>query len=383
MKIENHILNILQLYEYAMSVGRTLDSKENCDTFLKLLLKRKDLNACWILSQRDGNLELMYSLPVGKKVKVSTNKLLKQWLDSSQISVLVDAQHISPEISPIKLRGGQVGIFKLKDEGYLFLYSKSMNLNNTELTQLQPVIDKFSNNLRACKAFEEQNMLLENLKAQNQELSDYAHMISHDLKSPLRTIETLTYWMKEENRESLNKNAKDQLDMISDNVSKLDNLINGILNYSSIGKEKTEVHRVVLGSLINDIMKMIKIPDHFNIVISDMPIINGNKHLLQQLFQNLIINAVKYNDKDEPMIKIDSKVKSDHYEFSVQDNGIGIKETYFERIFNTFEKLEDATNSTGLGLSIVKKIVQVYDGDIWLTSELGEGTTFYFTLRSK
>jgi signal transduction histidine kinase len=383
MKIENHILNILQLYEYAMSVGRTLDSKENCDTFLKLLLKRKDLNACWILSQRDGNLELMYSLPVGKKVKVSTNKLLKQWLDSSQISVLVDAQHISPEISPIKLHGGQVGIFKLKDEGYLFLYSKSMNLNNTELTQLQPVIDKFSNNLRACKAFEEQNMLLENLKAQNQELSDYAHMISHDLKSPLRTIETLTYWMKEENRESLNKNAKDQLDMISDNVSKLDNLINGILNYSSIGKEKTEVHRVVLGSLINDIMKMIKIPDHFNIVISDMPIINGNKHLLQQLFQNLIINAVKYNDKDEPMIKIDSKVKSDHYEFSVQDNGIGIKETYFERIFNTFEKLEDATNSTGLGLSIVKKIVQVYDGDIWLTSELGEGTTFYFTLRSK
>ena len=383
MKIENHILNILQLYEYAMSVGRTLDSKENCDTFLKLLLKRKDLNACWILSQRDGNLELMYSLPVGKKVKVSTNKLLKQWLDSSQISVLVDAQHISPEISPIKLRGGQVGIVKLKDEGYLFLYSKSMNLNNTELTQLQPVIDKFSNNLRACKAFEEQNMLLENLKAQNQELSDYAHMISHDLKSPLRTIETLTYWMKEENRESLNKNAKDQLDMISDNVSKLDNLINGILNYSSIGKEKTEVHRVVLGSLINDIMKMIKIPDHFNIVISDMPIINGNKHLLQQLFQNLIINAVKYNDKDEPMIKIDSKVKSDHYEFSVQDNGIGIKETYFERIFNTFEKLEDATNSTGLGLSIVKKIVQVYDGDIWLTSELGEGTTFYFTLRSK
>ena len=383
MKIENHILNILQLYEYAMSVGRTLDSKENCDTFLKLLLKRKDLNACWILSQRDGNLELMYSLPVGKKVKVSTNKMLKQWLDSSQISVLVDAQHISPEISPIKLHGGQVGIFKLKDEGYLFLYSKSMNLNNTELTQLQPVIDKFSNNLRACKAFEEQNMLLENLKAQNQELSDYAHMISHDLKSPLRTIETLTYWMKEENRESLNKNAKDQLDMISDNISKLDNLINGILNYSSIGKEKTEVHRVVLGSLINDIMKMIKIPDHFNIVISDMPIINGNKHLLQQLFQNLIINAVKYNDKDEPMIKIDSKVKSDHYEFSVQDNGIGIKETYFERIFNTFEKLEDATNSTGLGLSIVKKIVQVYDGDIWLTSELGEGTTFYFTLRSK
>ena len=383
MKIENHILNILQLYEYAMSVGRTLDSKENCDTFLKLLLKRKDLNACWILSQRDGNLELMYSLPVGKKVKVSTNKVLKQWLDSSQISVLVDAQHISPEISPIKLHGGQVGIFKLKDEGYLFLYSKSMNLNNTELTQLQPVIDKFSNNLRACKAFEEQNMLLENLKTQNQELSDYAHMISHDLKSPLRTIETLTYWMKEENRESLNKNAKDQLDMISDNISKLDNLINGILNYSSIGKEKTEVHRVVLGSLINDIMKMIKIPDHFNIVISDMPIINGNKHLLQQLFQNLIINAVKYNDKDEPMIKIDSKVKSDHYEFSVQDNGIGIKETYFERIFNTFEKLEDATNSTGLGLSIVKKIVQVYDGDIWLTSELGEGTTFYFTLRSK
>jgi len=383
MKIENHILNILQLYEYAMSVGRTLDSKENCDTFLKLLLKRKDLNACWILSQRDGNLELMYSLPVGKKVKVSTNKMLKQWLDSSQISVLVDAQHISPEISPIKLHGGQVGIFKLKDEGYLFLYSKSMNLNNTELTQLQPVIDKFSNNLRACKAFEEQNMLLENLKTQNQELSDYAHMISHDLKSPLRTIETLTYWMKEENRESLNKNAKDQLDMISDNISKLDNLINGILNYSSIGKEKTEVHRVVLGSLINDIMKMIKIPDHFNIVISDMPIINGNKHLLQQLFQNLIINAVKYNDKDEPMIKIDSKVKSDHYEFSVQDNGIGIKETYFERIFNTFEKLEDATNSTGLGLSIVKKIVQVYDGDIWLTSELGEGTTFYFTLRSK
>lgn len=383
MKIENHILDILQLYEYAMSVGRTLDSKENCDTFLKILLKRKNLNACWILKEEEGHLDLMYSLPIGEKVNVTTDKVLKHWVDSSHKHELIDAQNMSPQISPIELQDGQIGIFKLKDEGFLFLYSRSMNLNDTELSQLQPVIDKFSNSLKACRAFEEQSMLLESLRAQNQELSDYAHMISHDLKSPLRTIETLTYWMKEENKGSLNKNAKGQLDMISDNVGKLDNLINGILNYSTIGKEKTEVHRVEVGSLINNIMKMIEIPEHFNIVISEMPTINGNKHLLQQLFQNLIINAIKYNDKDEPMIKIDSKAGPDHYEFSVQDNGIGIKETYFERIFNTFEKLEDATNSTGLGLSIVKKIVQVYDGDIWLTSELGKGTTFYFTLRSK
>lgn len=225
--------------------------------------------------------------------------------------------------------------------------------------------------------------LLNELAHQNQELSDYAHMVSHDLKSPLRSIDTLTAWLKEDYKDAFDANGEKTLSLIRTNVEKMDTLINGILEYSTIGKNQIDVYDVNLNNLINNILSILQVPENISIIKTDLPIIRGDKYRLQQLFQNLIGNAIAYNDKAQGKIEIGFTDKNIFWEFYVKDNGKGIEDVYFEKIFKTFEKLENNGKSTGIGLSIVKKIVDLYGGTIWLTSKPNEGTTFYFTLKKQ
>ncbi|MGJ8548074.1 sensor histidine kinase [Winogradskyella wichelsiae] len=228
---------------------------------------------------------------------------------------------------------------------------------------------------------QQKESLLNELAHQNQELSDYAHMVSHDLKSPLRSIDTLTAWLKDDYQDAFDASGEKSLDLIRTNVQKMDTLINGILEYSTIGKDQIEVYDVNLNKLINNVLGFLEVPNHIKITKSNLPIIKGDKYRLQQLFQNLIGNAIAYNDKEKGIIKIGAIDKGDFWEFYVEDNGKGIEEIYFDKIFKTFEKLENRPESTGIGLSIVKKIVDLYEGKIWLHSKLNEGTTFYFTIK--
>lgn len=225
--------------------------------------------------------------------------------------------------------------------------------------------------------------LLNELAHQNQELSDYAHMVSHDLKSPLRSIDTLTAWLKEDYIDKLDDNGKESLNLIRNNVEKMDTLINGILEYSTIGKNQIDIYDVDSDQLVEEILNSIQVPEHITIHKTNLPIIQGDKYRLQQLFQNLIANALAYNDKEKGFIEIGVKDKDRFWEFHITDNGKGIEEVYFDKIFKTFEKLENNIESTGIGLSIVKKIIDLYGGKIWLTSKIDEGTTFYFTLNKQ
>lgn len=224
--------------------------------------------------------------------------------------------------------------------------------------------------------------LLSELAYQNQELSDYAHMVSHDLKSPLRSIDTLSAWLKEDYKDKLDANGQKNLELIRNNVEKMDTLIDGILEYSTIGKNRDEFYDVNTDLLIDGILNMIQTPNHISILKKDdFPTIKGDKFRLQQLFQNLIDNAIKYNDKDKGVIELGFEEQEDYWCFHIKDNGKGIEKVYFDKIFKTFQKLESNPQSTGIGLSIVKKIVDLYGGRIWLTSSVGVGTTFYFTLK--
>ncbi|SDG91553.1 sensor histidine kinase [Winogradskyella thalassocola] len=225
--------------------------------------------------------------------------------------------------------------------------------------------------------------LLNELAHQNQELSDYAHMVSHDLKSPLRSIDTLTAWLKEDYKEAFDANGQNTLNLIRNNVEKMDTLINGILEYSTIGKNQVEVYDVDLNNLIDTILTIIELPKHIKITKADLPIIQGDKYRLQQLFQNLIGNAIAYNNKAKGTVDIGVEDQGAFWQFYIKDNGKGIEAKYFEKIFKTFEKLENNVESSGIGLSIVKKIVDLYGGKIWLTSKINEGTTFYFTLKKQ
>ena len=224
--------------------------------------------------------------------------------------------------------------------------------------------------------------LLKELAHQNQELSDYAHMVSHDLKSPLRNIDALTCWLKEDYESVLDANGKERLQLIRSNVEKMDMLISGILSYSTVNKGNEALYNVDLDKLVNDIVSIIKIPSHITInktVV--LPTIKGDKYRLQQIFQNLIENAIKYNDKEKGYINIDVEHKAEFWQFKVEDNGKGINKKYYDKIFKTFSKLENTPESTGIGLSIVKKIVRYYGGKVWVSSKVGKGTIFYFTLK--
>ena len=225
MKIENHIATILQLYEFSMAIGKSLDYKESCDMFLKLILKRKNFNAAWILENEDNMVSSTYSIPAGKSIQLKNVESLK-----ISLSDIVDFKYSEysndfKDLSPININNGHIAIFNLKEQGYLFLFSKKNNITSVDLSQLQPVIDKFSINLKACKAFKQQQSLLNNLEFRNQELSDYAHMVSHDLKSPLRSIDTLTTWLRNDYSDKFDNNGKEQIKLIRNSVEKMDTLI--------------------------------------------------------------------------------------------------------------------------------------------------------------
>ncbi|SNR16504.1 PAS domain-containing sensor histidine kinase [Tenacibaculum jejuense] len=224
--------------------------------------------------------------------------------------------------------------------------------------------------------------LLKKLEQRNVELEEYAHIVSHDLKSPLRSISALTSWLKEDYGENLGKGGVQNVDMIQEVVEKMERLINDILNYSSINNDDEAFENVNTYEVIKGISKLIYVPKHIKIEIDkNLPIIKADKVRIQQLFQNLMSNAVNYIDKEEGLIKINVKEKKKSYIFSVQDNGIGIKKEYHAKIFEVFQSLGNHKDSTGIGLSIVKKIVDVYGGKIWLESVERIGTTFYIEFK--
>lgn len=232
------------------------------------------------------------------------------------------------------------------------------------------------------KAEQQRAELLKQLERNNEQLKEFAHIVSHDLKSPLRSISALASWMEEDYEEVLDVNGRKNLRMMQDKIQKMDHLIDGILRYSSVQNSKHIKEKVSLSKLINDILQTIYVPPHVSVIIpEEMPTIKADAIRMQQLFQNLISNAVTYCDKKEGKVEIGFKNKKKFWKFWVSDNGIGIPSEYHNKIFMVFQSLGNHESSTGIGLSIVKKIVDQYDGRIWVESKVNEGATFYFTIK--
>lgn len=226
--------------------------------------------------------------------------------------------------------------------------------------------------------------LLKELEASNQGLQEYAHIVSHDLKSPLRSISALVTWMQQDYTEVLDDNGLFNLQLMQEKLEGMDKLIDGILRYSSIDTAHLKTERVDLNKVVGEIREIIYIPEHVQVVIMDtMPEIQADATMMHQLFQNLISNAVVNIDKREGLVTVHTMEKDSHYQFSVRDNGKGIPPAYHKKIFEIFQSVGDEARSTGIGLSIVKKIVDLYGGRIWLESEVGQGTTFHFTIAKR
>lgn len=223
--------------------------------------------------------------------------------------------------------------------------------------------------------------LLKNLEIKNEELNNYAHIVSHDLKSPLRSIDSLINWVLEDDINVVTKESKMHLDLILKNLEKMDALICGILNYSTIDKAELDSYAVDTHYLVSELREVLFIPKNISLNIkNNLPVINGDKFRLKQLFQNLIENAINSIEKAKGFVEIGAAEKKGYWEFYVKDNGEGISEQYFKKIFKIFEKIDDNQNATGIGLAIVKRIIDFYGGKIWLESQVSKGTTFYFTI---
>jgi PAS domain S-box-containing protein len=249
--------------------------------------------------------------------------------------------------------------------------------NKTEFSKLVLIRDISSQKL-AEKKLADYTRLLEK---SNKELDQFAYIVSHDLKAPLRAISNLSLWLKEDLGSSLSEENNQNLTMLRGRVARMESLINGVLEYSKIGRANIPSQAIDTFSLLGEILEMISPPPHVRVEISpDLPVIAAPKTMLLQVFSNLIGNAIKYNDKEEGLVQVLCKEYETGYEFSVIDNGPGIPEEFHEKIFVIFQTLQsrDKFESTGIGLTIVRRILEDCGGSIRVESSAGQGSKFIF-----
>ena len=222
------------------------------------------------------------------------------------------------------------------------------------------------------------------LEKKNAELNQFAYVVSHDLKAPVRGISNVVKWIEEDLAAEISPAMRKYLNFIPQRISRMEGLIDGLLEYARAGREAAVKETLDVGALIRDLIDMI-VPHGYSVRITGLPIIQTERLPLQQVFGNLIDNAVKYGPAGETVIDVGGTEHATYCEFAVEDNGPGISPEYHEKVFGLFQTLRERTDkeSTGLGLAIVRKIVEDRGGVIRLISSPGNGAKFIFTWPKK
>ncbi|MCG8463042.1 MAG: ATP-binding protein [Holophagales bacterium] len=221
------------------------------------------------------------------------------------------------------------------------------------------------------------------LERSNRELDQFARVASHDLKAPLRAISTLAGWLEEDLDTRISEESKEQLRLMRSRVERMDTMIDGILEYSRAGRRAGSVETVDVAALVHDLVDVLAPPESMAIEIDpSLPVLATQRLPLEQVFLNLIGNALKYHHRPSAgHIRLGGERRGEVYRFSVADDGPGIDPKYHERVFVMFQTLHrrDEVESTGLGLTLVKKLVEEEGGRVVLDSEEGRGANFFFT----
>ncbi|MFX1389989.1 MAG: ATP-binding protein [Promethearchaeota archaeon] len=234
----------------------------------------------------------------------------------------------------------------------------------------------------------EYNKIMLDLRRSNEDLRQFAYVASHDLQEPLRAIVSFSQLLEEKYQDELGKNGKEFIYFITEGAKKMNILIKDLLTYSRITTNAKPSKLINLDNVMKDVLfnlqESIKESDAI-ITYDKMPILEVDKTQFIQLFQNLISNSIKFRRKEPPKIYIKVKESDKEWLFSIKDNGIGIESKYFDHLFNIFYRLhtKEEYPGTGIGLPICKKIVQRYGGEIWVESEYGKGSIFFFTIPKK
>jgi PAS domain S-box-containing protein len=332
---------------------------------------------------------------------------IKEEFKKDALAVFNKKESFAGFINPLKHKNGSTVVLEttgtpiLDDKGNLCGYRGAdrditeRNRAQHRQAQLLEQLGKINRSLqeeniqrtKAEKQLEKLNADLEStvtqLSQSNGQLRDFVHLATHDLRTPLRGIGILAQWLLQDYHDKFDDQGRQQVDLLVRRVERMDKLMDAILQYSTIARNKRDEHRVDLNLLFNIVLAEIKPPPNIKITTNkDLPIVTCEEGHIQQVFYNLIDNAVKFMDKPEGHITINYTEEERFWKFAISDNGPGIAPQHFERIFRLFQTLNDRDQleNTGVGLPLVKKIVELYGGRIWLTSKLGEGATFFFTL---
>jgi PAS domain S-box-containing protein len=250
---------------------------------------------------------------------------------------------------------------------------ENLKILNEELEQK---VEKRTKNLK---------LAMEDLKRSNAELEQFAYVASHDLQEPLRMVASFTQLLQKRYQDKLDEDANDFINYAVDGATRMQNLISDLLMFSRVGTRgkpfKNSDMSAVLEGVIATFRQLIK-ETNVTLTYNPLPMILADESQMIQLLQNLISNAIKFRSEEPPCIHISGEVKADKWIFSVSDNGIGLDSQFFDRIFIIFQRLhkKDEYDGTGIGLAICKKIIERHSGKIWVESELGKGSTFYFSI---
>jgi PAS domain S-box-containing protein len=389
-KLMSSILGKTNIYEIAWEITqKTIGLLGFEDCVIYLLDKEKEelrqIAAYGDKVSSDNEILNSIKIPLGRGIVGTVAKTGEPEIisdTSKDKRYIVDDLKRDSEISvPIIAEGEIIGVIDSEHSSKNFFTKDHLETLQTiaglAATQLKNALS-----LQLRKEAEEQKeALLKDLTKSNQELNDFAHVVSHDLKSPLRSMNALVSWLQEDSASFSNDEIDTNFNLLLKKIDRMDLLINGILSYASIDKVEKKEKPINLDVLVKDLLDTIHVPEHIEIIFkAELPTIKADSFKMIQLFQNLLSNAIKYSDKKKGTIIIDCLSKKDKWQFSIQDNGMGISEKYFKKIFKVFQVLEESEESSGVGLSIVQKIIVFYDGKIWLESKLKKGTTFFFTL---
>jgi signal transduction histidine kinase len=249
------------------------------------------------------------------------------------------------------------------------------NINDDSSDELK----RLSDSLNSMSSTLNKNFV--ELRQKNNELDQFAYVVSHDLKAPLRGISNITKWIEEDHDSELTPAIRKNVNLIKGRTKRLENMINGLLEYARVGRVRKDFEEVDVETLLKDLLELL-VPASFKVTVeTGMPVFVTEKIRLEQVFSNLISNAVKYHDKEDGKINISCRDAGNYYEFSVSDNGPGIQSEYHDKIFMIFQTLKerDAFESTGVGLAIVRKIIEDQKCTITIESVPERGTTFTFT----
>jgi signal transduction histidine kinase len=287
---------------------------------------------------------------------------------------------------PLKARGKLIGFiaFDSRNPGQFTKHDAQLALTYANQVAIALENARLFSDLQVELAARKE--LIAELESKNAELERFTYTVSHDLKSPLFTIRGFLGYLERDALSGNQERLKADIQRISDATDKMQRLLNELLELSRIGRVKNESQTIRFGELAREVLDLVqgRMMERSIVVHIDenLPTVFGDRQRLVEVLQNLLDNAAKFmGDQKEPRIEIGQRGELDGmYILYVRDNGMGIQPEHYERVFGLFNKLDPLADGTGIGLAIVKRIVEVHGGRIWVESEMGKGSAFYFTL---